>query len=102
MGMVLLPGVRVRLLRAVVPIKVVVLAMELLKVTFPIERVMTVGFGIDTVPIILVPSASGVSLIEKEVTLKPAKPFKPKENINRVSSVINRGADLSWQQSCRN
>ena len=35
MGRVLLPGTRVRLFKVVVPIKVLVLAMKLLKVTLP-------------------------------------------------------------------
>ncbi len=77
MGTVLLPGLRVRLERVVVPMKVVVLAMKLLKVTLPMLIVMTVGLGMRIVPIMFVPSASGVSSMKKSVTLKPARALSP-------------------------
>ena len=45
--------------------------------TNTIDRVMTVGLGMYTIPTMLVPSASGVSSIWNDVTLKPASLFRP-------------------------
>lgn len=42
--------------------------------------VMTEGLGMETLPTMLVPSASGVSLMEKEVTLKPESLSRPVES----------------------
>lgn len=42
-----------------------------------IAMVMMVGLGIETVPIMLVPSGSGVSSMENSVTLKPLSLFRP-------------------------
>jgi hypothetical protein len=41
------------------------------------EIVITVGLGMKTVPTMLVPSGSGVSLIEKSVMLKPLSLLRP-------------------------
>lgn len=66
------------------PMKVVVLAMKVLKVTLPMLIVMTVGLGMRTVPIMLVPSGSGVSSMENSVTLKPASPLSPNSYCQKV------------------
>jgi len=66
------------------------------KENLTIDIVMTVGFGMYTVPFMLVPSGSGVSSIENWVTLKPANLFKPMHSSQYCIFEVIKARYLSW------
>ena len=51
-------------------------------VTLPIWMLMTEGLGMETVPMRVAPSGSGVSLTCAEVMLKPASLFRPRRDVS--------------------